>query len=65
MLSYVLYQFLIKITIKKYYYKTFLEKYYFQLVKKITTATYFDSIIMLRFNKTKIAKNNFMVQKKN
>ena len=65
MLSDVLYQFLIKITIKKYYYKTFLEKYYFQLVKKITTATYFDSIIMLRFNKTKIAKNNFMVQKKN
>ena len=65
MLSYVLSQFLIKITIKKYYYKTFLEKYYFQLVKKITTATYFDSIIMLRFNKTKIAKNNFMVQKEN
>ena len=45
-----------------YYYSTFLEKGLYQLTKKF--KTFFHSIIMLRFGKTKIAKGEFYGAKK-
>ena len=50
----------------KYYPKTFLDGCLYKLPKKNgkMATKFFDSIIMLRFGKTKVAKKNFMMQKK-
>ena len=50
----------------KYYPKTFLDECSYKLPKKNgkMATKFFDSIIMLRFGKTKVAKKNFIMQKK-
>ena len=45
------------------YYKKFLERCSYQLAKKIITKHFFYSIIMAKFGKTKIAKENFYAAK--
>ena len=47
-----------------YYYNIFLLNCYYQLDKKTTATKNFDSIIMLRFDKTKVANEEFCGTKK-
>ena len=49
---------------QNYYCNIFLEKYSYQLAKKVTTI-FFDSVIIFRFGETKVAKVEFYSLKNN
>ena len=48
----------------KYYLNIFLDECLYKLAKKIMTIKYFDSIIMFRFDETKVGKIEFYDAKK-